>query len=150
MSSAAAVIAVQEEYFKKYMICCEYLQIDPSLIHEITFIEQRIADFFEVWNDESIDEKTLKKLNKTFKWFLKYYQKLANSGFFNYGFARRCEKLIAKGQIQITHEEIFAKKELRHDNYDLYAKRQNKIAFIALGIIGGLLIMGAVIAIILS
>jgi len=58
---AAAAMARQEEELKRYLIVCEYLQIDPLKIHDIKFIHERIDIVLSQWSSDE-DPKSFEML----------------------------------------------------------------------------------------
>lgn len=137
--SASAMAAVVEEYFKKFLIACEYMQIDPSKIHNQDFISQRIGVVLSQWDEKYDDPKDVKKINKLLKWFDKNYTWLIGKW---YLFARRCERMMAKGQLTLAEGTVvsdYHKTQLTDQNYKTYYKVYSKQALIALGITLGIL-----------
>jgi len=141
-AAAAVLIAIIRENFRKYLITCEYLQIDPCKVHDLDFIRARIETVRSHWT-ESEDVIQTKKLEKSLKWFEKNYNKLAKRGFRSLNFASKCEKLVKKGSL-IIHEgtvnDIYVKCDLSKKNYDSYHKRRvtakdKKRVLIVVGII---------------
>jgi hypothetical protein len=135
-ASTAAIIAANAESFKKYLITCEYLQIDPTKVYDLDFIKTRIETVRVHWT-KSDEIKQVAKLNKSLKWFEKNYLRLAKKGFWSYGFANQCEKHIQKGRLKI-HEgsvnDTYILSKLTQNNYDFYSRNDKKHAFIVLGI----------------
>ena len=139
MSSASYVattaIAVREANFRKYLIACEYLQIDPGKVHESDFIKTRIETVRSQWGEPSEIEK-LKKLNKSLKWLEKKYFKVTKKRFYN--FAKRCDKLVHKEKLKIhdgSINETYVKCDLSQKNYDFYSRNVKKRAFIIIGVV---------------
>jgi len=142
---STAVIAVIEENFRKYMVACEYLQIDPSKVHDIVFVKERAELVLSKWGSTD-DPGSVKKLRKNLNWFVKQYESLTRGGLLGEDLANKCEMLVKKGKMSIqfgTINKEYVKRELRQDNYDSYAKVQNKIALFAAA--AAVLIIGAVI-----
>ena len=135
-STIAAVAAARAINFKKYLIACEYLQIDPAKACELDFIKTRIEIVRSHWN-ESNKVEDLKKLNKSLKWLEKKYVRVTKKGFTIYNFTKKCDKLVRKGKL-IIHEgsvnETYVKCELSQKNYDFYSKNKKRNAFIILGV----------------
>ncbi|MCL2890673.1 MAG: hypothetical protein FWF40_02125 [Methanomassiliicoccaceae archaeon] len=127
------------------MTACEYMQIDPSKVHDLAFIKERAEYVLSQWGQFD-DPKSLKKLRKSLDWFVKRYEYLTRGGILGQGFAEKCDTLVKKGKMSIqfgTVSERYTKRELRQDNYNSYAKDQNKIALFAT--LAAVLIVGAVI-----
>jgi hypothetical protein len=125
--------ALEASYFKQYLIACEYLQIDPSVVYELEFISRRAESALAQWN-ASDDQKLLKAFAKSMKYFVKNY-----NGWMSYWhrFAKKCDELIKKEQLKIfsgTVNAEYQKKELTRMNYDFYAKKQDEAALIALAV----------------
>ena len=142
IGGGAAAGAV-EDYFKKYLIACEYLQIDPTKVYELEFIKQRIVTVRSQWF-ESDGIAQVKKLNKRLNWFENNYLKLAKKGFWNYGFTERSEKLSNKGKLKI-HEgsvhDTYVKCELSQKNYDFYSRNHTMYFLIVIGILLAILML---------
>jgi hypothetical protein len=135
MSAATAAAAIAEN-FRKYLIACEYLQIDPAKIYDVDFIRKRIETVRIQW-DKTYEYNQIKKLNKILKWFEKNYVRLVKRGFFGYNFANKCEKLVSKGKL-ILHEgsvrETYVRGDLSQTNYDYYSRNDKKIALIVIAV----------------
>lgn len=120
MSVIPAIVAV-ENYYKRYVIACEYLQIDPSKTSGKEFIGQRIDYVFSQWSEQD-DAKQFRKLEKSLKWFKKYYDKLVGAKILTgYNFANRSAKEISKGKMTLhagTVNAEYQKRELAQTNYD--------------------------------
>jgi len=145
---SAAVIAIIEENFKRYMAACEYLQIDPAKVHDIKFINERTELVLLQWNEDD-DPRSVKRLRKDLNWFVKQYEYLTRGGLLGQDLAGKCDMLIKKGKLSIqfgTISKDYAKKEPQHLNYDSYAKAQNRIALFAVA--ATVLVIGAVIALV--
>lgn len=128
MNAAVIVAIAMEEDFKNYLIVCEYLQIDPSCAYDPAWIGERVSNVLSEWQNCG-DEKLFKKLDKKLKWFAKNYKTFAKSGFLGYGFVKQCQKLVAKGKLQLasgTVNEKYEKRELTQLNYDFYKKPNGK------------------------
>jgi hypothetical protein len=141
---AAAIAALEASYFKQYLIACEYLQIDPSVVYELEFISRRAESALARWN-ASDDQKSFKALAKSMKYFVKNYNGWTGRW---HRFAKRCDELIKKEQLKIfsgTVNAEYQKKELTRMNYDFYAKKQDKAALIGLAIGAGLVILFLII-----
>jgi len=146
---SAAVIAVIEENFRRYMTACEYLQIDPTKVHDIEFIKERVELVLSKWGP-SDDPKSVKKLRKSLKWFVKHYEHLTRGGILGEDVTNKCDTLIKKGKMSIqfgTVNKNYVKRELRQDNYDSYAKVQNRIALFAVA--AAVLVIAAVITLVM-
>ena len=142
---SVAFIAAIEDEFRRYMLACEYMQIDPSKVHDLYLIKERAELVLSQWGPTD-DPKTLRKLRKTLDWFVKRYEYLTRGGILGQDFAGKCDALVKKGKMSIqfgTVNERYTKRELRQDNYNSYAKDQNKIALFAT--LAAVLIVGAVI-----
>ncbi|MCL2143126.1 MAG: hypothetical protein FWH44_02565 [Methanomassiliicoccaceae archaeon] len=60
---AIAIAAkIARDNLKNYLIACEYIQIDPSEAHDITFIERRVRHVLSKWGrgDDPNDVRTLR------------------------------------------------------------------------------------------
>ena len=120
MSVVPAIIASIENEYKRYLIACEYLQIDPSKIYVQEFIDRRADYALSLWSEQD-DSKQLKKLGKILKWFKKNYGKLISEKWTGYKFADRAAKEIAKGKFTLHPETVnaeYQKRELTQTNYD--------------------------------
>ena len=118
--SIVPIIAMIENYYKRYIVACEYLQVDPSKIYEKEFIDQRTDYILSQWSEED-DAKQLKKLEKSLKWFKKSYDKLVSTKQTDFNFANRCAKEIVKGKMKLHDETVnadYQKKELTQINYN--------------------------------
>ena len=136
-SAAAAIIAVREANFRKYLIACEYLQIEPAKVYELDFIKTRIEIVRSHWGEFSEIEE-LKKLNKSLNWLEKNYNRVTRKGFSIYKFAKRCDKLIHKGKLKIhegTVNETYVKREISRKNYDFYSRNKKRNALIVIGVV---------------
>ena len=143
--STAAIVAAMEDEFRRYLTACEYLQIDPAKAYDIRFIRERSELVISQWGP-SDDPRSVKKLQKILKWFVKHYDYLTRGGMLGQIFAERSADLVKKGKLNIqfgTVNDNYFKKELRQDNYDGYAKAQNRIAWFAVA--ATVLIIGTVI-----
>ena len=141
-SVVAAIVAVRAAKFKKYLIACEYLQIEPAKVYGLDFIKTRIENVRSHWNE--LDEvKELKKLNKRLKWLEKNYFRVTKEGFSIYKFAKKCDKFVHNGKLKI-HEgsvnETYVKCELSQKNYDFYSKNKKRRALIVIGVIFGIVL----------
>ena len=135
-SAVAAIIAVRAVKFKKYLIACEYLQIDPAKVYELDFIKTRIEIVRSYWSELS-EIENIKKLNKSLKWLEKNYNRITRKGFSIYKFAEKCDKLVHKGKLKIHEEtvnETYVKCELSKKNYDFYSIYKKRNALIVIGI----------------
>jgi len=150
--AAAAIIAIRAEKFKKYLIACEYLQIDPAKVFELNFIKTRIENVRSHWNDFGEIEE-LKKLNKNLKWLENNYFKVTKEGFSIYKFAKECDKLVRKGKLKI-HEgsvnETYVKCELSQKNYDFYSRNLKRNALIVISVVFGCVLIYMLIKTIIS
>ncbi|MDR0334944.1 MAG: hypothetical protein LBH69_03570 [Methanomassiliicoccaceae archaeon] len=118
-----AYSASMEAVFKRYLIMCEYMQIDPCNVYDTEYIEKRAEEMLSQWNDGDGPE-IVKELRDETKWFVKDYGKLAGKGFLKRDFAYRCSLFIQKKYLRIhpgTISKDYHKKELKHQNYDAYA-----------------------------
>ena len=131
-AGAGAVVAAENSE-KKYLIACEYLQINPAKVYDLEFIKERIEMVCAHWS-KSDEIKQVEKLNKTLKWFEKNYIRLATKGFSNQDFANKFEKLANKGKL-IIHEgsvnETYVKCDLCQKNYDFYSRKKSAIFVIS-------------------
>ena len=118
--SVVPAIAAVENYYKRYVIACEYLQIDPSKTYEKEFVDQRVEYALSQWSEQD-DAKQLKKLEKSLKWFKKSYNKLVSAKLTDFNFANRCAKEISKGKMKLhgeTVNAVYQKREPAQTNYD--------------------------------
>ena len=128
IAAAAPAVAIVAEAMseKKYLIACEYLQIDPAKVYDLDFIKARIEIACAHWSKS--DE--MKKLNKTLQWFEKNYISLTKKGFLNQDYANKFEKLANKGKLKI-HEgsvnETYAKCDLCQKNYEYYSRKKRTL-----------------------
>ena len=119
MSVVPAIIAIEDTY-KKYVIACEYLQIDPSKVYEKEFIDRQVESVLSQWSEQD-GEKQFKRLQKSLNWFKKSYTKLIGIKWTQFNFSSRCAKEIAKGKMTLhegTVNDEYLKKELTQINYD--------------------------------
>jgi len=147
---SVAFIAAIEDEFRRYVVACEYLQIDPSKVYDLDLIKERVEHVLSQWGP-SDDPKTLKKLRKSLDWLVKRYEYLTRGGILGMDHAGKCDALIKNGKMVIqfgTVNKNYMKKELRQDNYNSYAKDQNKLALFATA--AAVLIVGAVIVIMVA
>ncbi|MCL2521554.1 MAG: hypothetical protein FWE36_01690 [Erysipelotrichales bacterium] len=116
---------IAAEYFKKYLIFCEYLQIDPSQEYDLSYISKRIKGALDKWDEDDNDyerkklEKSLHHLEKNYKSFIGFWCK----------FSKKCRDMIKKGKLTIHPETVnndYIKKGLSQRNYDCYAKQNRK------------------------
>ena len=132
--AVAVAIIVREVQFKKYLLSCEYLQIDPAKVYDLDFIKNRI----EILRSHWIELNEIEKLNENLKWFEKNYLRLTKKGFRNYNFASRCEKLVTKGKLrvdEISVSDVYVKRELSQKNYDFYSRNKRKRAPVVFAIL---------------
>ena len=146
-SAAVAIIAVRNVYFKKYLLACEYLQIEPAKVYESDFIKTRIEIVRSQWSELDGFEE-FKKLNKSLKWFEKHYYKMTKNGFSIFKFAKTCDKLVHKGKL-IIHEgsvnESYVKCKLSQNNYDSYSRHVKRNAIIVIGVVLIFILLTAVL-----
>ena len=136
-SATAAIVVIRAKNFKRYLIACEYLQIEPNKVHELEYIKSRIETVRSQWNVSDGAEE-LKKLDKSLKWLINNYIRVTRNGFSIYKFVKRCDKLVHKGKLMI-HEgsvnETYVKCRLSQINYDFYSKNIKRNVFIAICVI---------------
>jgi hypothetical protein len=131
-----------EGSFRRYIIVCEYMQIDPSTVYDSRFIKERAESILSQWGagDDPISGK---KIRKEIAWIYDQYDYLTKSGLLGHDYAGRSAELIRRGKLTLhegTVNEGYVKKELRHENYDVYANARTKMVLfsiiIAAAIIG--------------
>jgi len=121
------MVRAMEELFKRYLIVCEYMQIDPCTVYDAGYIEERAVHILSQWDNG--DAATADMLAKELRWFAKEYGRLAGKGFMKRDFAYRCSLFIKKKYLSIypgTVSKEYRKKELRHINYDSYRNATNR------------------------
>ena len=139
------LVVARAENFKKYLIACEYLQIDPAKVYDLDFLITRIEIVRTHWS-KSDEIKQVKKLYKRLKWFEKKYLRLVKKGFGNYNFANECEIVVNKGKIKIhegTVNDTYVKCELSQKNYDFYLRYVKKLVFIVFGVLLVIILIAA-------
>jgi len=57
------IVKMTEDWFRNYLISCEYMQIDPSKVHDLESIRQRTEYVISQWTD---CRETLETLEATF------------------------------------------------------------------------------------
>jgi len=116
---------IAAEYYKKYLIFCEYLQIDPSQEYDIKFISERVKYALEKWDEDDNEyerkkiEKGLYHLEKNYKSFIGFWCK----------FAKKSRDMIKKDKLTVYLETVtdeYIKRRLSQRNYDDYAKKNRK------------------------
>jgi len=151
IAGAAPAVAIVFEAMseKKYLIACEYLQIDPAKVYDLEFIKKRI-EFVRVQWSVSDGIENVEKLNKTLQWFEKDYISLTKKGFFNQDYANKFEKLVTKGKLKI-HEgsvnETYAKCDLCQKNYEYYS-RKNRAVYVICIVSAVICVLSAIIVVI--
>ena len=134
---AILIVAKKEADFKKYLIACEYLQIEPAKVYELDYIKNRIEIVRSHWNElDKVEE--IKKLNQSLDWLEKNYVRVTKKDFSTYGFAKECDILAQKGEL-IIHEgsinETYVKCELSQKNHDFYSRNDERNGLIAIGVV---------------
>ncbi|MDR3263411.1 MAG: hypothetical protein LBT30_03790 [Clostridiales bacterium] len=136
----AAIYVIMVQYYKRYLIACEYLQIDPTFEYSVEDINNRIKFALSQWAAEE-NQNDYKKFRKTLLWLLKSYKYCVG---WWYGFVKKSKKLLDKGQLIINIDTVsleYIKKPIEQTNYDFYANKQNKMTLILLAIIVPILII---------
>jgi len=116
------MVSPMEEHFKRYLIVCEYMQIDPCHARTAEFVKERAEHILSRWNEDD-DKDTLNILKEEFGWFVKEYEKLTGKGLLKRDFAYRCSLFLKEKHFRIhagTVNKVYVKRELRHLNCDSY------------------------------
>jgi hypothetical protein len=143
----SVIVAVIESNFRKYLTACEYLQIDPAVAYESRLIKERADLVLSQGND---GDAGYEELHKIVTWFVRHFERLTDVSMFGNKFAARCDRMVKMGKLKIhagTVNGTYVKKELRHDNYDAYAKIQSKVVWFAVAMAAAIITMAAVLTI---
>ena len=126
-----AILMLTTQYYKRFLIACEYLQIDPSHSYPIDYVRDRVNYALSCWSG---NEAEYRKFRKNVVWLRRNYRACAGIW---YGFVKKSKKLTNKGHLVVhflTVSGEYSKQPLTQTNYDFYAKNQNKFTIIALAI----------------
>jgi hypothetical protein len=148
----SVIVAIIEGDLRRYLTGCEYMQIDPSIVHDSSFISERAETILSQWGG-SDDQRSVKTIRKELGWLVRQYDYLTKSGLLGHDFAGKCAELIRTGKLRIlpgTVNERYIKKEPLHGNYDLYAKAKAKAAWFAVIMAAAIICSVAIIAVIFN
>jgi len=135
---------ISADYYKKYLIICEYLQINPSVKYGLDFIYKRVEDVLSLWNENESNYNELKELAA---WFKKNYNSLIGIW---YGFSKKTSRLLLRKKFCIysnTISDAYVKKPLTQNNYESYKVYYKKTELITLIISIPLIILVVVLLI---
>ena len=120
------------EYYKKYLIACEYLQIDPSHYYSVDFVRKRVDYALSKWDYNNLGYK---KFKRNVIWLKRNYKYCAGLW---YGFVKKSEKYVRKGKLIVHSYTItreYTNRPLSQMNYDYYIKKERRLTWITVIII---------------
>ena len=116
------MVSPMEEVFKRYLIVCEYMQIDPCSVRTAEFIKERAELILSRWEGDD-DKDSFNMLKDELAWFVKEYEVLTGKGLLKRDFAYRCSLFLKEKHFRIhagTVNKVYVKRELKHLNCDSY------------------------------